>query len=267
MKKVVLLSAATILLGSCRESTSIVASKDMHARRDVSVDEIVATSAVRGVVLPAAYQSIMGEINNSWPHANANMRYQQVFLGSELGDADRISGLCLRHDELFGGREVTAQLAVKLGPTALDNTNLGLTFDDNYSAPPTEVFTGAITIPATAGAGDVGMFDFCIDFTTQYIHQPGANLIVEMINTTPTIRSHPKDACSSGPGCTTRRVVAFSSSAASATLTDDTGLIMAFITPDPAGKVDCKDGNWEEFGFVNQGQCIRFVNTNKDSRE
>ncbi len=35
---------------------------------------------------------------------------------------------------------------------------------------------------------------------------------------------------------------------------------------DPATRDDCKQGGWETFGFANQGQCIRFVNTGKDSR-
>jgi hypothetical protein len=34
----------------------------------------------------------------------------------------------------------------------------------------------------------------------------------------------------------------------------------------PADADDCKDGGWEDFGFRNQGQCIRFVNTGEDSR-
>jgi len=38
------------------------------------------------------------------------------------------------------------------------------------------------------------------------------------------------------------------------------------FTVDPAMKDDCKKGGWETFGFANQGQCIRFVNTGKDSR-
>lgn len=29
---------------------------------------------------------------------------------------------------------------------------------------------------------------------------------------------------------------------------------------------DCQDGGWEQFDFRNQGQCIRYVNTGKDSR-
>ena len=35
---------------------------------------------------------------------------------------------------------------------------------------------------------------------------------------------------------------------------------------DPASRMDCMDGGWEEFGFRNQGQCIRYVNTGQDSR-
>lgn len=31
-------------------------------------------------------------------------------------------------------------------------------------------------------------------------------------------------------------------------------------------KEDCRDGAWEDLGFRNQGQCIRFVETGKDSR-
>ena len=35
---------------------------------------------------------------------------------------------------------------------------------------------------------------------------------------------------------------------------------------DPVTKDDCKDGGWEQYGFKNQGQCVRFIETGKDSR-
>lgn len=38
------------------------------------------------------------------------------------------------------------------------------------------------------------------------------------------------------------------------------------LTNEPTNKNDCKQGGWEDFGFRNQGQCIRFVNTGQDSR-
>jgi hypothetical protein len=210
---------------------------------------------------------MMGENNNIWPHTGAHMRYQQVFLGSEL-NVDKISGLCLRHDELFGGRQSNVTITVKLGPTQLDNTNLTNIFDDNYSAPPTEVFSGAITIPATTGPGTLDSFDFCIEFTTPYVHPAGSNLIVEFVNSSTTAVTHPKDACGAGsPGCTTRRILAFSTGATTATLADNSGLIMQFVTADPEEKVDCTEDRWLDYGFRNQGQCIRFVETEKDSRQ
>ncbi len=36
--------------------------------------------------------------------------------------------------------------------------------------------------------------------------------------------------------------------------------------PDATSKDDCQNGGWDDFGFANQGQCIRFVETGKDSR-
>lgn len=36
--------------------------------------------------------------------------------------------------------------------------------------------------------------------------------------------------------------------------------------PSPTDKDQCKKGGWEAYGFKNQGQCIRFVNTGQDSR-
>ncbi|HVM14125.1 MAG TPA: carboxypeptidase-like regulatory domain-containing protein [Egibacteraceae bacterium] len=41
------------------------------------------------------------------------------------------------------------------------------------------------------------------------------------------------------------------------------------VPPDraaPQSGEDCKNGGWQDYGFRNQGQCIQFVNTGKDSR-
>lgn len=268
MRKILLPPLMLLLLIACAENRSVVSVSEPGVRFNVSGSSNLTASAFNGRVLPAAYETTMGDVNNSWPHARANMRYQQVFLGSELGGMDRIAGLCLRHDEAFAGRELSENLTIKLGPTQMNNTNLGNTFDANYSDAPTEVFSGNIVIPATTGAGSIEMFDFCIDFTTDYLHPFGSNLIVEVINSTSSSPTHPKDACSAASAdCTTRRVVAFSATATTATLADNSGLIMAFLSADPTLKVDCTEDRWEDFGFSNQGQCIRFVENGKDSRQ
>jgi len=270
MRKFLLPPLLILLLVACADTTSVVSVSDQASRISPTVRSDIASdvtvTAATAHVLPAAYANAMGEVNNIWPHTGAHMRYQQVFLGSEL-DIEKVDGLCLRHDELFGGRQSAVHLTVKLGPTQMDNTNLSTVFDDNYSAPPTEVFSGDITIPATTGAGTINSFDFCIDFTTSYSHPAGSNLIVEFVNSSATAVSHPKDACQVGAvGCTTRRVMAFNAAATTATQADNSGLIMSFFTADPEVKVDCMEDRWVEYGFSNQGQCIRFVETEKDSR-
>jgi hypothetical protein len=53
---------------------------------------------------------------------------------------------------------------------------------------------------------------------------------------------------------------------ATAGIRDQLGLIMKLVAADPSTKEDCKRGGWQSYGFQNQGQCIRFVETDKDSR-
>jgi probable HAF family extracellular repeat protein len=49
---------------------------------------------------------------------------------------------------------------------------------------------------------------------------------------------------------------------------DGDGVGDACDAPDqnPTTKGQCRSGGWRDFGFRNQGQCIRFVETGKDSR-
>ncbi|MGD9715346.1 MAG: hypothetical protein AB7V46_25315 [Thermomicrobiales bacterium] len=39
-----------------------------------------------------------------------------------------------------------------------------------------------------------------------------------------------------------------------------------YVLPDAQTKDDCMNGGFAAYGFANQGQCIKFVNTGKDSR-
>lgn len=42
--------------------------------------------------------------------------------------------------------------------------------------------------------------------------------------------------------------------------------IELIVPVNPESQGDCKNGGWEQFGFKNQGQCVRFIETGKDSR-
>ncbi len=274
MTRAFVVALAALALCACGDTlaprlnpSSAAASFDVALQQDV---------VARSVVLPSAYADVMGEANNIFPHSPANMRYQQVFLGAELGGLRSVGGLCLRRDEIVlrSLPAHTKQLTVRLGPTTLDHTTLGRRFDENYSAAPTTVFSGAVDVPAGSSAGTPSDFYLCIDFTTRYVHPADRNLIVEVVNTSTAPIPSLADACGGPlppgvpprPGCTTARVFAFGATATEALFRDRTGLVMKFISADPTTKDECKDGGWEGFGFATQGHCIRFIETGQDTR-
>jgi hypothetical protein len=39
-----------------------------------------------------------------------------------------------------------------------------------------------------------------------------------------------------------------------------------YVAREEAAKADCRDGQWETYGFRNQGQCIRYLETGIDDR-
>jgi hypothetical protein len=259
-----------LFLIACSEPASLATTGPRF--RSTSPRHVIQLPAPEAV-LPSAFTAVMGGTNNNFPHAAfRNMRFQQVFLGSDLVSPQIVS-LCLRRDDQIGSLSRTKTLTIKLGPTNLDNTNLGVVFDENYSAPPTEVFSGDVVIPAAAAGGTPADFDFCIPFTQQYDHPAGSNLIVDVINTSLDLRDAPRDAClGSESGCMTRRVYAFSPTATTATVNEAGGLVIKLVSPlppapvDPANADECRNGGWSDFNFRNQGQCIRFVETGFDSR-
>ena len=258
------------LIGSlfaCTEATS-----PAHRLQNPSLRMAVGAAASEAV-LPSGYAGIMGSIAQNFPHASFRpMRYQQVFLGSDVVHPV-IVGLCLRQDDEVAAFAREKTLTIKLGPTTLDHTNLTTSFDGNYSALPTEVFTGTVTVPAAPAGGTPADFDFCIPFTQQYDHPAGSNVIVEVVNTSTDLNSSPRDACnSSEEACTTALAWAVSPTATTAAFSAREGLIMKFVSPAPPAPVDpvsedeCKKGGWSNFQFRNQGQCIRFIETGFDSR-
>ena len=67
-------------------------------------------------------------------------------------------------------------------------------------------------------------------------------------------------------------IITLNPTAVTATVIEQRGVIMKFISPEPPRPLDpvsheeCMKGGWSNFNFKNQGQCIRFVETSLDSR-
>lgn len=130
------------------------------------------------------------------------------------------------------------------------------------------MFSDSATIPESSGRGTPDDFHLCIEFDTNYANPAGSNFIIEVVNNGPGAPSEYDDVFQQVGRlvCTTSGAVAFSATATSAAFVWDSGVIMKFVSGDPQGNDDCKDGGWEQYGFSDQGWCVRFVETGKDSR-
>ncbi|MCA8968611.1 MAG: S8 family serine peptidase [Planctomycetes bacterium] len=183
-----------------------------------------------GVILPAAYATKMGESANTFPHARANMRYQQVFLRKEVGASRWFNELCLRLDEYSGGDAELQVLTVKLGYTTRDDTNLTSSFATNVSGAMATVFSGKVYIHQWAGGNySPTRCTICIPFDTNWYWSStaGANLLVEIVNTSSSSTSHFEDAASSATA-KTARLYATSATATTGTVSLHEGLVMCF---------------------------------------
>jgi hypothetical protein len=195
-------------------------------------------------VLPAALATMQGSSNNAFPHSERNMRYQQVFLGSEIGGPRTFRELCLRTDDERARPALVQQITLKLGPTNLNPTNIGTGFDANYSTPPTTVFSGNLNMPAT-GPGGLNDWKACVQFATPF-NYAGGNLIVEMINSSPSTPTRwSADFCGPGQaGCNTTRLWAHNASATTAQFVfRDQGLVMRLSTGVIPVDIDIKPGS------------------------
>ena len=91
------------------------------------------------MVLPAAARTRMGGTNNIYGVGRANMRYQQVFSGSQVGPARQLTGHSLRmRDATYsGGSQV---LEVRASQTLLSPAKITGNFSSNLTSPQTVVF-------------------------------------------------------------------------------------------------------------------------------
>jgi hypothetical protein len=147
-----------------------------------------AASAVTTVV-PNAYASVEGEINNSYPFGvDRGMRYQQVFGASQFS-AMSIAQIALRNDSSFG-EPFTAtipSIQIWLSSSATSPDALSATFAGNIGPDNTLVYDGSLTISSTdaAGPGNTRMFDVIINLMTPFYYDPSLGNLLLDVRTTP----------------------------------------------------------------------------------
>lgn len=183
-------------------------------------------------IVPAAYAATLGEGNNYFPLGRANIRYQQVFLGSEIG-LRPLTGVSFRDDNGAGGPAGTVPLTVTVGtttrtPTTLDTTS---TFASNFNLGSTVVFNGNWSFPASAPPTPT-TFSSTLAFNAPVIFAGSGtrNFLIQIDNNAATDVFRFFDACSSA-SATTTRVWATPIAATPTGRNQNYGLVMALRGP------------------------------------
>lgn len=213
--------------------------------------------AASAAVFPTAYATQWGELANSFPLGTAQMRYQQVFLGSEVNGPIAVAGLGFREDEqgnrASGG---VADVTVKLGLTTFDHTTLGLTssFDGNFDlGGSTTVLDGQVNLPALTGQNtNLATFAAQLPCDAPFVlaPAPGQNFLLEIVNRSSTNSGFYDKVNGNASTGTTTRIWATSAGASAATrgIPND-GLVVCLL---PVGG-GCAPPAFATFGVGCQG--------------
>jgi hypothetical protein len=193
-----------------------------------------------GVIVPQAQATAMGDSQNIFPHGQPNMRYQQVFLSSEIPSPAALLGYELRQNDILIAHDAgTSTLTIQLGYTTKTHQTLTSSYAGNADQGPltTVLNAGVISFPALSGVNtNPNQFAVKILFTTPFPFTPttGQNLLIEIANVGSTIARSYWDAASS---TTSARLYGTPATATTGTVALGYGLVMRLVTPGGSGAV------------------------------
>ena len=188
------------------------------------------------VVVPNAQASVVGNGLNIAPFSCAavstSMRYQQVYLGSEVGSGT-ITEIRLRQaagEGAFGPTNITG-VTITLSSTTAAPDGLSATFANNIGADVTTVFSGNLSLSSAACGAGPCLFDIVIPLQTPFSFNATAGLNLLLDVTIPTcVIGNAYDVQDSVDSVS--RALASGSGSPTASATDTIGLITQFtFTP------------------------------------
>jgi hypothetical protein len=183
------------------------------------------------VVVPNAQTSVEGNSANTLPFGcvitSASMRYQQVYLGSEIGSGT-ITEIRFRQDApavvLFGPNTING-VTITLSSTTAAPDGLSATFAKNIGADVTTVFSGNLTLSSAASAAVPRPFDIVIPLQTPFPFNAASGLNLVLDVTIPTCIAIPSFDAQNTNGDSVSRALATNSGSATATEVATPGLI------------------------------------------
>lgn len=186
-------------------------------------------------VLPAPMATAFGGSDNSIPFTWSPVKYQQVFLGSDLPRAFTMAGISVRRDEgAIRAHNISVELEIQVGYTTRTPTSMSTTFAANFDsgAPVQVVPRGVVDFPdqPLTPPANPGDFYFTIPWPIHFAWTPvpGRNFLVQVTihgnSFGNQIWGYPLDAC----GGDTARLFGAPASATTGRLEPHYGLVLGF---------------------------------------
>ena len=190
--------------------------------------------------VPAAYASTFGNTSNVYPLGRPVIRYQQVFLGSELPTVQPSFGLGMRHDDVLRATPgTTLDIEVRLGYTTMTPATLSTTFDNNFDVKTPAAVTvfprAKFTIPdVKTVATNPQLWQVQIPFKVPFVwtQSSGRNLLVEIRiygNSSNSTLAYYVDAASGSSATTSRVYSTASATATTGTKSTSYGAVMSLL--------------------------------------
>jgi hypothetical protein len=123
-----------------------------------------------------------------------------------------------------------------------------------------ETGPGAVTLEFVNETNSLAYFEYRIDGTTVG-SDPHPVVTGDVVHPGVCVDGRTPAACSAGPVVETFSATTVVEVRLALGGERDWDFDWTSFPVDPTTKDQCRDGGWETYGFRNQGQCIRFVNT------
>lgn len=138
------------------------------------------------VVVPSALTTIEGNSANLFPFSCSvifsSQRYQQIYLGSEVGNGV-ITEIAFRQDAFSGGFGPTSSgyMVIEMSTTAQPVDGLSANLTANEGPDKTPVFVGFHNLSSAACVGNPCAFDLRIPLSTPFpFHSAAGNLLMDV---------------------------------------------------------------------------------------
>jgi len=135
--------------------------------------------------VPSAQTSVEGDGNNQFPFGAYEIRYQQVYGGTEFPSSPIfITAISFRLDAQYGQAFATTlpNVQISLSTTSASPDALSLTFADNVGADETVVHNGPLSLSSTFSGPAAGpkAFDITIPISPFFYNSRQGNLLLEV---------------------------------------------------------------------------------------